>query len=340
MTDVLQIKSYAELSGKASGRDGSPDGHEDGRIGGSAAASDRVDLNRASADYARVRRAIQYLSEARLEQPQLADLAAVMGVSATQCQKIFMRWCGLSPKAFVAALTLDHARQLLRGEACVLGTSLDAGLSSPSRLHDLFMAHETMPPGVYRAGCPGLTFCYGVHPTPFGMAVAVIRTTGELRLAGLAFVDDDADGSADDLSGDGVERVVAEFQARWPKAAFCRDDAMSAPFIQAVFAPADAEAGVKPVRVVMIGTDFELRVWERLVQVPRGAAVSYKGLAEAIESPKAARAVGRAVGRNPLSFVVPCHRVLQSGGGLGGYHWGLTRKRALIGWEAGKLARR
>ncbi|MEO1281755.1 MAG: bifunctional helix-turn-helix domain-containing protein/methylated-DNA--[protein]-cysteine S-methyltransferase [Pseudomonadota bacterium] len=296
-------------------------------------AADR--FRQGASDYAHVRRAIALLSERRLSQPGLAELSEAMRVSETQCQKIFKRWCGLSPKDFVAALTLDHARQLLRGEASVLDASLDTGLSSPSRLHDLFIDHETMPPGLYRAGCPGLSFAYGVHATPFGEAVAVMRTSGDLRLAGLAFVDEDASGPS---AGSGsVEGVLAEFTARWPKAEFSRDERLTAPTVNALFAPTIAQ-GAGPIRIVLIGTDFELRVWERLVTVPRGQAVSYRGLAKSIEKPTASRAVGGAVGRNPLSFVVPCHRVMQTGGGLGGYHWGLTRKRALIGWEAGQLA--
>lgn len=300
-------------------------------------------LDRQAADYDLVKRAVRFLSEHRSGQPTLDALAAAMGVSPGHCQKVFRRWCGLTPKSFLAALTLDHAKRLLDDNSTVLEAALDSGLTGPSRLHDLFVDFETMPPGVYKTGCAGLTFATGLHPTPFGEAVAVVRrgTSPSLRktrdaaipvdrLAGMAFVDVD--------EGRPPDAILAEFQARWPKAAFEDRPDVTRRFVAEIFSSGTL-GRAQAVRVVLIGTDFEVRVWDHLRRVPLGGAVSYAGLAEAVASKRAARAVGRAVGRNPLSFVVPCHRVLQSGGGLGGYHWGLTRKRALIGWEAGQLGK-
>lgn len=295
-----------------------------------ARRADAAGLVAARADYDLVRQAVRFLTEHRVAQPGLEDLANAMGVAPTRCHKVFRRWCGLTPKDFVSALTLDHARSLLRSEVSVLDASLAAGLSGPSRLHDLFVSLEAMPPGAYRAGCAGLAFGYGVHPTPFGDAVAFVTLTGPRRLAGLAFIDEESRGTAD--------TVLAEFRARWPKAQFVAYPETTEPFVDCVFGTRHNQQRVQPLRVVLIGTDFEVRVWERLIDVSAGQAMSYGGLAAALERPTAARAVGRAVGRNPLAFVVPCHRVMRADGGLGGYHWGLTRKQALIGWEAGKLA--
>jgi AraC family transcriptional regulator of adaptative response/methylated-DNA-[protein]-cysteine methyltransferase len=219
-------------------------------------------------------------------------------------------------------LTLDHAKGLLRDSASVLDAALDSGLSGPGRLHDLFVTHEAMSPGEWKSGGEGLELRFGFHPSPFGTAVVIASERG---LAGLAFADPGEE-----------EPAFADMQRRWPRARYVRDDAATAALAQRVFDPEQWRAGA-PLRVVLIGTDFEVRVWETLLKIPMGRAVCYSDIAGHIGAAKAARAVGAAVGKNPISFVVPCHRALGKSGALTGYHWGLTRKQAMLGWEAGQL---
>lgn len=277
-------------------------------------------------DYELVRKAIRYLSEQWTAQPDLDSLAAHLGLGPTHVQKLFKRWCGLSPKEFVQALTIDHARALLDNSASVLETAHEVGLSGGGRLHDLFVAHEAMTPGEVKRKGEGLNIAYGFHATPFGEAVLLTTDRG---VAGLAFVDEDAGQSRAD--------ALADLTRRWPAATFVEDASRTAPHAQRIFEPQLWQRET-PVRLVMIGTDFEIRVWETLLKVPMGRAVTYADIARHLGQPTAARAVGSAVGRNPISFVVPCHRVLRGDGSLGGYHWGLTRKRALIGWETGRVS--
>jgi AraC family transcriptional regulator of adaptative response/methylated-DNA-[protein]-cysteine methyltransferase len=280
-----------------------------------------------ASDYDVVRRALEFLSCNWREQPELDRLAEHVGLSPAHCQKVFTRWCGLSPKEFVQALTIDHARKLLRDSASVLDSAYAAGLSGSSRLHDLFVDHEAMSPGEFKSGGEGLEIAYGFHPTPFGEALLLSTSRG---IIGLAFVNDEASQTR--------EETLAEFQQRWPAARYLEASKQTAEHARRVFNPAEWRAE-RPVRLVLIGTDFQVRVWEALLRVPMGCAVSYSGIAQRLGAPRASRAVGSAVGCNPISFVVPCHRVLRNNGGLGGYHWGVTRKRALIGWEAAQLRR-
>jgi AraC family transcriptional regulator of adaptative response/methylated-DNA-[protein]-cysteine methyltransferase len=274
-------------------------------------------------DYQTVRRCIELISENWRDQPQLEELALAVGRSPTQLQKIFTRWAGLSPKAFLQAVTLDHARRLLADDMPILEASYELGLSGPGRLHDLFVTHEAMSPGTFKARGEGLTILYGFHPSPFGQALVMATDRG---LSGLAFCDP------------GGERAALDDMAsRWPRARLVEDSATTARYAERSFNPARWRAD-DPLRVVLIGTDFEIRVWEGLLGIPVGTATTYSALAGKVGVPNAPRAVGRAVGRNPVSFVVPCHRVVGKSGALTGYHWGLTRKRAMLGWEAGVKA--
>lgn len=277
-------------------------------------------------DYDLVRRAVRFLSETLEEQPELDRLARHLGLSPAHCQKLFKRWCGLSPKEFVQALTLDSARTLLEGSATVLDAAHEVGLSGGSRLHDLFVDFEAMTPGDFKRRGAGIDMWYGFHDTPFGEALLLMTARG---VSGLAFVNEDAGQSRAD--------ALADMTRRWPMARYTEAPERTAPVVARIFDPA-AWQPEQPVRLVMIGTDFEVRVWEALLRIPMGRAVSYTDIARHIGKPSASRAVGSAVGRNPISFVVPCHRVLRGDGSLGGYHWGLTRKRALIGWERGRVA--
>ena len=280
-----------------------------------------------SRDYALIRRAIAFLSATWTEQPSLERLAEHLGLSPAHCQKLFRRWCGLSPKEFVQAITIDHARGLLEGSASVFDTALEVGLSGGSRLHDLFVSHEAMTPGDYKRRGEGLEMVYGFHACPFGEALLIATERG---VAGLAFVDED--------KGQSRQDALVDMMQRWPKARYVEAPTKTAPHARQIFA--SERSRDQPVRLVMIGTDFDVRVWETLLKIPMGRAVSYTDIARHIGAPSASRAVGSAVGRNPISFVVPCHRVLRGDGSLGGYHWGLTRKRALIGWETGRVAGR
>jgi AraC family transcriptional regulator of adaptative response/methylated-DNA-[protein]-cysteine methyltransferase len=277
-------------------------------------------LSTAAADYDVVRRAIAHIRGNWRAQPEIEQVARAAGVSATDLHHLFRRWCGLTPKAFLQALTLHHARDLLRASASVLDTAYEVGLSGPGRLHDLFVTHEAMSPGEWKAGGEGLTIAYGFHPCPFGMALVMTTPRG---LAGLAFADP------------GEERAALEdMRSRWPKARYVEDMAATAPTARRIF-ETERWRPEQPLRVVLIGTDFEVRVWEKLLTIPLGKLTTYSNLAASAGVPKAARAVGAAVGKNPISFVVPCHRVVGKSGDVTGYHWGITRKRAMLGWEAG-----
>src|SRR5579864_3561006 len=278
--------------------------------------------NAALRDYDSVRRAIAFISERWRAQPTIEQVADAAGCTPDELHHLFRRWAGLTPKGFMQALTLDHAKNLLRDSASVLDASLDSGLSGPGRLHDLFVTHEAMSPGEWKAGAAGMTLSYGFHPSPFGTALVIASERG---LAGLAFADPGEEPAA-----------LADMKGRWPRAAYIEDYLATAPLAHRIF-DKKLWRPEQPLRVTLIGTDFEVRVWETLLKIPMGRAVSYSDIASKIKAPKASRAVGAAVGRNPISFVVPCHRALGKSGALTGYHWGITRKQAMIGWEAGQV---
>jgi len=284
--------------------------------------SDLAPLSSAAADYDVVRRAIAHIRGNFRDQPDIDTIAEAVSVTPTELHHLFRRWAGLTPKAFVQALTLDSARNLLRQSASVLDASYEVGLSSPGRLHDLFVTHEAMSPGEWKSGGDGLTIRYGFHPSAFGSALVMATDRG---LCGLAFAD----------LGQEKEALV-DMRRRWPKAAYVEDSARTAPIATRIFDPQRWRAD-QPLRVVLIGTDFEVRVWETLLRIPMGRATTYSDIAGKLGKPKASRAVGAAVGKNPVAFVVPCHRVLGKSGSLTGYHWGVTRKCAMLGWEAGHV---
>jgi AraC family transcriptional regulator, regulatory protein of adaptative response / methylated-DNA-[protein]-cysteine methyltransferase len=278
-------------------------------------------LKAAATDYDIVRRAIGHIREHWRAQPDIDAIAEASGVTPTELHHLFRRWAGLSPKAFLQAITLDNARNLLRESASVLDAAYEVGLSGPGRLHDLFVTHEAMSPGEWKSGGQGLTILYGFHPSPFGSTLIMASERG---LAGLAFADAGAE-----------KATLADMRRRWPNARYIEDMARTAPLARRIFDPMRWRAE-EPLRVVLIGTDWEVRVWEALLKIPMGRLTSYSDIAGKLCSPKAARAVGAAVGKNPLAFVVPCHRVVGRAGALTGYHWGLTRKHAMLGWEAGR----
>ncbi|MFD0916993.1 methylated-DNA--[protein]-cysteine S-methyltransferase [Pseudahrensia aquimaris] len=294
-----------------------------------------ADLHERHSDYVIVRQVLEHLTENWRDHPTMDELSALTGLGETRLQKTFTRWAGLSPKAFLQALTLDHAKRLLGDGLPLLDTAYELGLSGPGRLHDLFVTHEAMSPGQFKAKGEGLEIRYGFHPSPFGMALIMATDRG---LAGIAFADDDTGESLGRHQGKSQifdrKTALEDMVKRWPKAQYFEDEAATAPYAARVFDPSKWRAE-EPLRVVLIGTDFQIRVWEGLLNIPLGGATTYSGLAQSLGRPDAPRAVGTAVGRNPISFVVPCHRVLGKDGTLTGYHWGLTRKRAMLGWEAG-----
>jgi AraC family transcriptional regulator of adaptative response/methylated-DNA-[protein]-cysteine methyltransferase len=283
-----------------------------------------TDITPEGEDYAIVKQVIELITLDYRDQPSLDHIAAELGRSPTQLQKVFTRWAGLSPKAFLQAVTLDHAKRLLGQEQLpLLEASYEVGLSGPGRLHDLFVTHEAMSPGEWKAKGGGLTIRFGFHPSPFGLALVMATDRG---LAGLAFADDEG----------GRDACFEDMARRWPNATYVEDAEATAPYIVRAFDPGRWCAD-EPLRVVLIGSDFQVRVWQSLLKIPFGKAVTYSDVARDIGQPTASRAVGAAIGRNPISFVVPCHRALGKSGALTGYHWGLTRKRAILGWEAGKV---
>ncbi len=293
--------------------------------GYSVSMSNIIEMDHAAKDYELVRRNLDYLRENWREQPSLDELAAANGISAAHLQRLFTRWAGLSPKAFLQALTIDHARMLLRNSASILDTAYEVGLSGPGRLHDLFVTLEGMSPGTYKAKGSGLVIRYGFHDCPFGKVLIMMTEHG---ICGLAFADP------------GEEQAsLSDMKSRWPDADYIEDVAATARVVMRIFDPQRWNAA-EPLKITFIGTEFETKVWRTLLRIPLGSATTYSGIAGHLGNPKASRAVGSAVGRNPISFVVPCHRVVGKSGGLCGYHWGLTRKQAILGWEAGLLAGR
>lgn len=248
----------------------------------------------------------------------LEGLAAQMGMSAAHFQRTFSAWVGVSPKKYQQYLTIDHARRLLAERHTTLATALEVGLSGTGRLHDLFLTWEAMSPGDYARGGAGLTIHWGWFESPFGPAIVMGTEKG---ICGMGF--------AAEL---GEAEAMEDLLGRWPKAAFVEDPMMLRPWVLQAFG---AETG-KAMSLHLIGAPFQIKVWEALMRIPTGHVTTYSDIASAIGHPAAVRAVGTAVGRNPISYLIPCHRALRRDGGLGGYHWGLPRKRAMLAWEAAR----
>lgn len=266
--------------------------------------------------YGLIAEALRILEAEGAAAPSLDALAARMGFSPAHFQKMFSEWVGVSPKRYVQYLTLDHAKRLLAERFTVLDATLETGLSSPGRLHDLFVKWEAMSPGAWASGGEGLDIAFGWFDGPFGETLAMGTERG---LCGMAFAAETGRAAAfDDMRG------------RWPAARLREDPAALEAWVGAAFG-AGGEA-----KVAMIGAPFQIKVWEALLSVPTGAVTTYSEIARAVGRPKAARAVGTAVGRNPVSWLIPCHRALRKSGELGGYHWGLPVKRAMLAWEAAR----
>mgnify|MGYP005986426679 CR=1 FL=1 len=265
--------------------------------------------------YQVIRRAIAHIDQATYP-VTLEALADDLGMSPQHFQKLFSKWAGVSPKRYQQYLTLDHAKTLMKTRHTLLDVAGEVGLSSPSRLHDLFIRWEAMSPGEYARKGAGIEISYGWCDTPFGDALAMATPRG---LCGLGFT-----------SEMGRDANFADLKRRWPDASFIESNASVRPFIDAILTGGTAQLHV-------IGAPFQIKVWEALLSIPSGHVTTYGDIARAIKAPKAARAVGSAVGKNPIGWLIPCHRVLRKSGDLGGYHWGSPVKRALLAQEAAQL---
>jgi AraC family transcriptional regulator, regulatory protein of adaptative response / methylated-DNA-[protein]-cysteine methyltransferase len=283
----------------------------------------QTDLQQRSIDYGRIEKAIAFLQSNYTRQPELKEVARSVHLSEYHFQRLFTRWAGISPKKFLQYLTLEHAKHSLKESRSVLDATFDAGLSSPGRLHDLFVTIEAMTPGEFKQSGEGLTIQYGFHPTPFGECLLAITGRG---ICGLSFVPE----------GRRVQ-VLKELRDRWTGATLREASGATQPFVGRLFV-GSAKKPRAPLQLLLKGTNFQIKVWEALMRIPEGNVVSYEDLARSIGSPKASRAVGSAVGKNPVAYIIPCHRVIRREGIIGNYHWGPERKKALLGWEWARTA--
>ncbi len=276
-----------------------------------------TDFHQLSEDYLRIEQAIEYLEKNANSQPELSEIAGAMGLSEYHFQRMFSRWAGISPKRFLQFLTKESAKDLLVKSENLLDTTYGVGLSSLGRLHDLFVTTEAVTPGQYKSGGAGLTIRYGLHDTPFGKA---LLGTTERGICHLGFV-----GNSE---GDAIDRLYAD----WQQAQMIEDYDATSTLVEPIFDL--SQRNRKPLHLHLRGTNFQLKVWEALLQIPPGAVISYQGLAEQAGRPRASRAVGTALGRNPIAVLIPCHRVIRKLGEFGNYRYGVVRKKALLGREA------
>jgi AraC family transcriptional regulator of adaptative response/methylated-DNA-[protein]-cysteine methyltransferase len=273
-------------------------------------------------DWRRIGRAIHFLTARYTEQPRLEDAADAVGLSPFHFQRLFTRYVGVSPKSFIGHLTLEHAKRELASGASVMDAAIESGLSGSSRLHDLSLKIEAMTPGEYAKGGRGLSIEYGFADCPFGRVLVMATPKG---VCGLAFGDEGED-----------ERMLADMTSRWPKADFIENAGHAEDIARRIF----EHDGKTEIGLHLLGTPFQIKVWEALLAIPEGKMTTYGTLAARLGDAKASRAVGTAVGRNPVSWLIPCHRVLGSDGALHGYHWGLVRKRSMLAMEAARAENR
>jgi AraC family transcriptional regulator, regulatory protein of adaptative response / methylated-DNA-[protein]-cysteine methyltransferase len=270
-------------------------------------------------DYQIVEAAIAYLETRFADQPELSDVARHVHLSEAHFQRIFRRWAGISPKRFLQFLTAEHARRLLADSASVLEASYAVGLSGGGRLHDLMINVHAATPGEVKTGGAGVIVDYGIHESPFGDAFVATTSRG---MCALSFI-----------SPEDPERALRELRKRWPNAQLRENVAGTRNAARAAFGN-----GASEISLFLKGTNFQIRVWEALMRVPAGHAVTYEAIAREIGQPSAMRAVGAAVGQNPIAYLIPCHRVLRKSGVFGDYHWGPMRKKAILGWESARFS--
>ncbi|MGA2504181.1 MAG: methylated-DNA--[protein]-cysteine S-methyltransferase [Anaerolineales bacterium] len=278
-----------------------------------------------SEDYQRIAQAISFLEDNARRQPDLAEVAAHVGLSEYHFQRLFSRWAGISPKRFLQFLTKENAKALL-ARTSVLSAAYEAGLSGPGRLHDLIVHCEAVTPGEYRSKGAGVDIVYGFHPTPFGECLLALTRRG---ICFLAFVDGDR------------QSAMQQLKLDWANATIHPDPDRTRQVVERVFRswlphPLSPQEPAS-VSLHLHGTNYQIKVWEALLRIPPGAAISYETLSDRVGSTKGARAVGNAVSRNPVAWLIPCHRVLQKSGGFGDYRYGSARKQAILGWELASL---
>jgi AraC family transcriptional regulator of adaptative response/methylated-DNA-[protein]-cysteine methyltransferase len=283
-------------------------------------------MSQMSLDYARVERALRYLDSVAPEQPALRDVAATVGLSEFHFQRLFSRWAGISPKQFLRVQTLEFAKQRLAASRNVLEAAWESGLSGGGRMHDLFVTMDAVTPGEYHSGGEGVEIATGFHATPFGEALVGTTDRG---IAALTFTGGARDGA------------LADLRKRWPAARITREEERTAPLTDQIFGGWKEDGGLAalaPLRLLVKGTNWQIKVWQALLRIPAGNLASYEDVARVVCSRDAARAVGAAVAANPVAYLIPCHRVIRTTGALGGYHWGVERKRAMLAWETGRVA--
>ncbi|MDP1721088.1 MAG: methylated-DNA--[protein]-cysteine S-methyltransferase [Candidatus Nanopelagicaceae bacterium] len=273
-----------------------------------------------NSDYDRIAEAISFITSRVHDQPTLEEIAGHLHLSPFHFQRLFCRWAGVTPKRFLQVLTLERAKQLLSESKSVLEVSDTLGLSSGSRLYDHFIHLEAVTPGEYKIGGVGLTIEYAVQDTPFGKAFIATTSRG---ICNFAF-----------LENANIDEHLTDLRKKWPHAVLHENQRSTLEVTKAMFG--DREQLSTPISLHVSGTNFQISVWKALLQIPPATVVSYSQVANAIGHPSSARAVGLAVGGNPVAFLIPCHRVIQQSGGLGGYHWGTTRKQAIHAWESAR----
>ena len=280
-----------------------------------------MDFIKAAEDYYRVEKALQYIESNFERQPELKEIADAACLSEYHFQRLFSRWVGISPKRFLQFLTKEYAKKILRQSRNLLDATFDSGLSSPGRLHDLFVNCEAVTPGEYKNMGEGLHILCGIHPTPFGDCLLAQTERG---ICNLSFI----------MAGD-VERSERWLRRKWKNARIIRDDSATAETVKRIFEPA-GNRDRKPLPLLLKGSNFQIKVWEALMRIPPGSLVSYKDVAGIIGQPKAVRAVANAVANNPICYLIPCHRVILEMGIIHQYRWGTARKKAIVGWEAAR----
>jgi AraC family transcriptional regulator of adaptative response/methylated-DNA-[protein]-cysteine methyltransferase len=280
-----------------------------------------TNLSQLSQDYYRIEKAIAYIKKNVSRQPGLSEIATSIHLSEYHFQRMFSRWIGISPKRFLQYITKEYAKKMLRDARSVMDTAYEIGLSGGSRLHDLFVVCEAVTPGDYKRGGEGLQIFYGCHPSPFGYCLLAATERGVCYL---------------EFQPDGRKNPSIEsIRKRWPRASVVSKPRKSLELVQKVF-DFDLESGAAPLHLYVKGSNFQIKVWEALLKIPLGKVVTYEDVARHIKMPKAARAVGNAVGQNPISFLIPCHRVIRKMGEFGNYGGGKERKKAMLGWEAAR----
>lgn len=277
--------------------------------------------NQEALDYSRIERAIHFIEENFQNQPSLKEIADHVALSEFHFNRLFSKWAGTTPQRFMRFMTKEFAKEKLAVSDNLSEATFESGLSSTSRLHDLFVSYEAMTPAEFKAKGEGLKINYGIHDTPFGQCLIAVTGRG---ITDLRF-----------LENENKEFVIKRLKEDFSKAEIIFDNDFTKPFIEQIF----YEAGntTTPLTLLLRGTNFQIKVWEALLKIPFGQMVSYDTIAQAIGKPGAHRAVGTAIGSNRLGYIIPCHRVLQKVGGIGGYRWGTTRKKAILGWEMARV---